>query len=217
MLFRSQELANAWIYAGDYSEGIKAYSRMEEQFGKTGDVAVIKARLYQQLKKTEKAIAELEEWVAMDSSDVQAYGMLAELYQSAGKNQQALDIYQHILRIDPENAFVHLSLADYYRTAGEKEKSVSELKLAFQNKSLDIETKISILGSYYALVETYPELKDQAIEMCKLLVQSHPNDPRSHAVYADFLVQDKKLEEARIQYRQAKQLGSKEYSVHSQI
>jgi tetratricopeptide (TPR) repeat protein len=212
-----QELADAFIYAGAYEDGIKAYDRMEDQFGLTGDIAIIKARLYQQIKKPEKAIDALEKWLVEDSTDIEAFGMLAQLYQTSGKSEKALAIFQYILKVDPDNAIVHLSLADYYRTAGDKERSVNELKLAFQNKELDIETKISILGSYYALITDYPELKEQSLDMCKLLVQTHPKDPRSHAVYADFLLQDKKFEEARAQYRKAKELGSKEYSVHSQI
>lgn len=211
------ELAEAYIYAEKPAEAIKTYDQLEKKIGVTRDVSVAKARLYQRSGKNDKAVEELKKLIASDPKDPQAYGMLAEVYQGMGDKQKALETYEELLKVDPENPFVHLSLADFYRTNGEKEKSVASLKKAFENPQLDIETKISILGSYYALVELHPELKEQALDMCKLLVKTHPSDPRSHAVYGDFLIQDKKYEEARAEYTAAKQLGSKEYSVNSQI
>lgn len=98
-----------------------------------------------------------------------------------------------------------------------KEKSVVELKKAFNNPELGIETKISILSSYYALIELHPELREQAMEMTELLVKTHPSDPRAFAVRGDFLIQEKKYEEARVAYRKAQELGSKEFTVISQI
>ena len=143
--------------------------------------------------------------------------MLAEVYQAMGQKEKALETYNRILEIDPDNPFIHLSLADYYRSNGEKEKSVVELKKAFNNPELGIETKISILSSYYALIELHPELREQAMEMTELLVKTHPERSRAFAVRGDFLIQEKKYEEARVAYRKAQELGSKEFTVISQI
>jgi tetratricopeptide (TPR) repeat protein len=139
------------------------------------------------------------------------------VYQSMGEKQKALDTYNKILEFDPENPYIHLSLADYYRNEGDKERSVAELKKAFQNKELDIDTKISILSSYYQLIDLHPELKDQAMEMAVLLVETHPSEPRAHAVYGDFLSKDKKFKEARAEYIRARELGSKDFVVYNQI
>ena len=109
------------------------------------------------------------------------------------QKEKALDTYNQILNIDPDNPYMHLSLADFYRSNGEKEKSVEELKKAFLNKELDIDTKISILSSYYTLIGIHPELMEQALEMCEFLINSHPSEPNAHAVYGDFLRQDKNL------------------------
>jgi tetratricopeptide (TPR) repeat protein len=211
------EWASALIVADRPGDAVKAYDKLEQKIGVTKEVSMQKARLYQRMKKNDKAVDELKKLIASDPKDAQSYGMLAEVYQSMGDNEKALATYNEILRVDPENPYIHLSLADYYRTNGEKEKSVEELKKAFQNKELDIDTKISILVSYYSLIPIHPELKDQALEMCTLLISSHPSEPRAHAVYADFLNQDKKNAEARAEYLKAKQLGSREFAVYSQL
>ncbi|REJ82851.1 MAG: tetratricopeptide repeat protein [Bacteroidetes bacterium] len=211
------EHASALIYAEKLNEAIKVYDKVEEKSGISKEVSLQKARLYQRLNKNDKAIAELQKLIDSNPSDAQSYGMLAEMYQSMGEKQKALDTYNKILKVDPNNPYIHLSLADFYRSNGEKEKSVEQLKLAFANKELDIETKISILVSYYALIELHPELRDQAMDMVQLLVESHPSEPRAFAVQGDFLSQDNKPMEALAAYRKAKDLGSKDFLVYSRI
>ncbi|HRH67007.1 MAG TPA: tetratricopeptide repeat protein, partial [Bacteroidia bacterium] len=211
------EWASALLYAEKPAEAIKVYDKLEAKTGVSKEISMQKARLYQRMNKNDKAVVELQKLIDYNPADAQSYGMLAELYQSMGQKEKALETYNKILQIDPENPFIHLSLADYYRNNGEKEKSVAELKKAFQNKDLDIETKLSILSSYYALVELHPELKDQALEMCRLLIEAHPNESRAHAVYGDFLYQDKKTTEALAEFKTARDLGSKEFIVYRQI
>lgn len=211
------EWAASLIYADKPMEAIKVYDKLEGKIGITKEVSMQKSRLYQRMNKNEKAVEELQKLIAYDPADAQSYGMLAEVYQSMGQKQKALDTYNKILEVDPENPFIHLSLADYYRNEGDKERSLAELKKAFSNKNLDVETKISILSSYYALIEIHPELRQQAMEMCSLLVETHPNEPKVYAVYGDFLDQDKKTKEARQQYLIAKQLGSREYIIYSKL
>ena len=211
------EWANALIYAEHPADAIKAYDKLELQIGLKKEVSLQKTRLYQRMNKPEKAIEELKKLIANDPKDAQPYGMLAEIYQSMGNKEKALETYNLILQIDPDNPYIHLSLADFYRSNGEKEKSVEELKKAFLNKELDIDTKISILSSYYALIGIHPELQEQALEMCELLISSHPSEPHAHAVYGDFLNQDKKFGKAREEYVKAKELGSKEFIVYNQI
>ena len=211
------EWASALIVADHPADAIKAYDKLQEQMGITKEVSLQKARLYQRMNKSDKAVDELQKLILTNPADPQAYAALAETYQAMGQKDKALETYHRILEIDPDNPYVHLSLADFYRSNGEKEKSVAELKLAFLNKELDIDTKISILASYLNLIELHPELKDQAMEMSHLLLEAHPSDSRAWAIYGDFLVQDKKFAEARTTYRKANELGAKEFSVYSQL
>ncbi len=211
------EWATALILADKSTEAVKAYDKLEEKIGVTKEVTIQKSRLYQRLGKNEKAVAELQKYIDSNPNDAQAFGMLAEVYQNMGEKQKALDTYNKVLAVDPNNPYIHLSLADFYRSNGEKEKSIQELKLAFNNKELDVDTKISILSSYISLIGLHPELKEQALELCRLLLEAHPSEPRAHAVYGDFMKIDKQYEKARDEYREAKKLGAKEFSVVSGI
>jgi Tfp pilus assembly protein PilF len=121
------------------------------------------------------------------------------------------------LKIDPQNAYVHLSLADYYRKQKENEKAFSEIKIAFQSKELNIDTKIKILLSYYSISESYTELRNDANELCKILVSVHPDEAKAFSMYGDFLFRDRKLEEARTQYKKAVGLDKEKYALWNQL
>jgi len=211
------ELAAVSILANKPVDAIKAYDRLEEKIGITKDVSVQKQRIYQRMGKNDKAVAELQKYIAANPDDAQAYGMLAELYQSIGENEKALETYNKLKEVDPDNPFTHLSLANYYRSIGQKDKSLEELKLAFGNKNLDLDTKISILSSYDALVDEHPEMLEQALDMCKLMIEAHPADARVHIIYGDFLTRATQYEKAREEFRKAQQMGSKDFAVVQQL
>ncbi len=211
------EWATAYILSDRPAEAIRVYDKLEEKIGITKEVTVQKSRLYQRTGKNEKAIAELQKLIAMDPKDAQAYGMLAEVYQNMGEKQKALDTFNKVLEVDPNNPFIHLSLAEYYRANGDKDRSLQELKFAFSNKDLDVETKVNIVNSYFTLLELHPELKDQAMELCRLMLEAHPNEPRAHAVYGEFLLVDSMYSKARDEYREAKKLGADEFAVVERI
>jgi tetratricopeptide (TPR) repeat protein len=207
------EWASALVFGGKYSDAIKVYDKIEERIGVTGELTLQKERLWLQLNKNDKAIAEVQKLIDSNPKDAKAYNMLAELYQKLGNKEKALEVYNKILEIDPNNPYVHLSLANYYRSNGNNEKSQQELKLAFSNKELDVDTKISILVSYFPIVEEHPEMMEQALEMSKLLIEANPIEPRTHAIYGEFLIQNKEYEKARTAMRLALKNGSKEFAV----
>jgi len=211
------EWASALILAERPADAVKAYDKLEEKIGMTKDLTIQKARLYQRMSKNDKAVNELQKYIAANPKDVQAYDALAEVYRNMGEKQKALELYNKVLEVDPNNPYVHLSLADFYRSNGEKEKSVEQLKLAFSNKELDVDTKITILASYLSLIELHPELKDQAMELCLLLLEANPDESRVHSMYGEFLITDKQMAKARDEFRQAKKLGGKEFGIVERI
>ena len=211
------ELANAYLLSNKPNDAIKTYNRIEEQIGVSEDASMQKIKIFRSLNNTDKAIEETKKLIAAFPKEGKYYGIIGELYQEKGQNEKALQAYNDLLKIDPENAYVHLSLADYYRNQKQNDKSFEEIKIAFQSKLLDIDTKIKILLSYYSITETYSELKADADTLCKILVAVHPDEAKAFSMYGDFLYRDKKLEEARTQYRKSIALDKEKYALWNQL
>ena len=92
-------------------------------------------------------------------------------------------------------------------------RSLDELKLGFANPALDIDTKVRVLLTIFAGNEIYEENKPEIFELAQILVKTHPNDPKAHSIYGDFLLDDKKYAEARDEFRKVIAVDSSRYAV----
>ncbi len=210
-------LGSALVQTGKFDEAAKVYNKLEALVGINEELILQKKNLYMRLGKTDKAIAEINRLMAAFPEEVGYRGFLAEIYEATKQPEKALAEYNEILRLDPDNPNVRFSLAEYYRAQGDKEKSYQELKKAFANPESSLELKMQVLSSYFEITAQYPELKYQAMELCRELVAAHPEDPQAHAVYGDFLLREEKLNEARDQYMLVLEADKGRYSVWNQI
>jgi tetratricopeptide (TPR) repeat protein len=211
------ELTEILVQDKKFTDAIKIYEKLETETGIIPDVSVQKQQLWLKLGKVDKAAEEMRRLIAKYPDEVRYYGMLAEMYMANGMKDKAMELYEKVQLLDPGNPFVHLSMAEYYRNLGEREKSFQELKKAFASPQLDIDTKVNILSSYYAIVQVHPDMMDQALELNKLMLDAHPGDSRAYSMYGDFLISAEKYEDARTQYRKAISFDSQKYLVWQQL
>jgi tetratricopeptide (TPR) repeat protein len=212
-----QDQALNSIYSGDYKNAIKYYDMLEERLGIIEDISIQKEKIYIMLGKPDKAIEEIRKLAATFPEETRYLEMLAELYMNNGDQAKALDIYQQILTLEPDNPYINMSLSDYYRKQGDKEKSFGYLQAGFANPGLGIDTKVTILLAYYSVNEIYDTYKDEAFTLVEILVNTHPGDPKAHSIYADFLVQDKRYEEARAAFHKVLAIDSTKYLIWEQL
>lgn len=211
------EWANALLYQNKFKDAIEVYDEIEKKTGISEDISLQKEKIWLRLGNQENAVAELKKLIKEFPQNAKYYGMLAELYHSQGKTDMAMQTYDELKKMDPNNPHVHLSLSNFYLEKGEKEKSFEELKKAFLNPELDIDTKVSILLSYYATGASQTVLREQSDILCKILTEIHPDDAKSFSVYGDFLYRDQKVAEAREQYRNAIKLDNSRFPIWNQL
>jgi tetratricopeptide (TPR) repeat protein len=212
-----QGLASEYLYVGKTEKAIQTYTKMEENLGFMPEISLHKVSLYRKLKKWSEAEAELKKIILQDGKDARYFTYLAELYQDQGQPQKALDTYQEILKTEPDNPYVHLALADYYHKENKEEEFFEEVKIAFKSPELDLDNKVKILVSYYNITEQKNKYLEQAYELCKLLVDSNPGEPKAHSVYADFLYRDKRLREARDELLKVIYLDKSKFAIWDQL
>lgn len=210
-------LAAEYMYGGNFEKSYKTYDELEKKFGENEAFKLNKIKLLKQLRKNSEAEDELKKLIASNPKEARYYTYLAEFYQENKQQDKALETYKEVLKIDPNNAMVHLALADYYKLQNDRENFYKEIKTAFENPDLDVDTKLKILISYYQLSDRNPEYQPQADELCQIMLQLHPNSPESHSIYADFLYRDKKLKEAKDEYAKAATLDKSRFAIWNQL
>ena len=211
------ELADIYLHLNKTNDAIKVYNKIEDAIGVTEVSSMQKLKIYKNTNNFEKAVDEAKKLIKTFPKDAKYYGILGELYQDKGMNDLAFETYNQLIKIDSTNAYVHLSLADYYRNLKQNDKAFQEIKLAFKSRELDIDTKIKILLSYYDITENFPELKSDADELCRIVIEVHSDEAKAYAVYGDFLYRDKKFELARTQFRKVLSMDKGKYVFWNQL
>jgi tetratricopeptide (TPR) repeat protein len=74
------------------------------------------------------------------------------------------------------------------------------LKKAFRSPRLDTEGKGRIMYTFYNLSQENPGYLDQALELCEILIDLHPEEAEPYLIHGDFLAREGKIEEARGQF-----------------
>lgn len=193
-------LAAEYMYGGAYDKSYKVYDELEKKFGPSEAFTLNKIKLLKQTRRPAEAEQEFKKLIRLNPSEPRYYTYLAEFYQETQQNAKALDTYREVLKIEPNNPMVHLALADYYKSVNDKENFFKEMKIAFENPDLDIDTKYKILSSYYDLSAHNEEFRQQAYELSSIMIRVHPNSGEAYGIHAELLFRDRKVKEARDEF-----------------
>ena len=193
-------LADTYIYDNNFLKAIAVYDDLEKNKGVDKMISMQKHKLYMELQKKKNAINELLKLIDTYPNDVEALEILSEVYLLNDEKEKAFEIFKKLAIIDPDNGRIHLTLADYYRENGDNNQSFEELKLAFKSTKLGIDIKVQILVSYFQLLAVNDSMRQQADELSELLISTHKDNPKAHAVYADILYTENKFQEAKTHY-----------------
>ncbi len=205
------DLVQLYMIVEDYNKAIDAIDKLEKLVGIHKRLVMQKQKLYMKLGKREEAIGEITKLVESDPDNVDYRNLLANMYVKAEKYNKAKAVYEKVKSIDTTNAYVHINLADLYKKQGKSDSAFKELKKGFKNPTLDLQSKVQILTTYYSITEMYSDQKAQAFALAKILVETHPDQSNSHAIYADFLFKDERLEEAEKQFEKAIALNASKF------
>lgn len=209
-----EDLAIEYALIGYYDKSFKIYEDLEKTFGVNEQLTLNKVKLLKSQKKYKEAEAELKHLSASDPSEPRFYGYLAEFYLEQGDLENAKLMYDKILSVDPNNPEVYLALHNYYSAKGNETLAFENLKKAFLNQDLDVETKASILSSFYNRAEAHEkDAFENGVELAVIMLEVHPQSAQANAIYADFLRFDKKLKEAAIYYYRAAMAEKRNYQV----
>jgi tetratricopeptide (TPR) repeat protein len=186
-----------------YKDAIKILDKLENRYGISEPIATLKQKVYYAKGKPEQGIAEIIKLSEAFPDEVQYLGIIAEMYSELGKPEKSKFYYDKILQIDPDNGMVHLAYAEEARKAGNPDAFFSALEKAFASGALDIDTKIQILINLYSITEVSQKDAQRVYPLLNSLDSLYPKSPKTHSVYGDYLLRDRKLPEARDRFRTA--------------
>lgn len=211
------QLAALYVQSEKYKEAIGVYDRIDKIAGVSEEITLQKQKIYLHLNDAGAAEREILRLISAFPEETKYYSILAEFYMANDMPEKALSAYRKVAELEPDNAYIHMSLADYYRKTGDMDMAFNELKLGFATPNLDIDTKVGILLRFYTVNQLYNDLKGQAFELTRILIETHPRDPKAYSIYGDLLLQDNQFPEAREAFLQVLALDSSRYAIWEQV
>ncbi len=206
-------LANMYIRQQNLDKALGVYDRFEDAFGQDPQVIKQKKRIYLRQNKVEKAANEIRDLIEEHPNNLKYYRQLADIYKANGKNEKALDVYEQMLEIKPGDGQTQMALAGHYYRKGKKEKAFNFVKKAFSNPNLPVDKKVKFMLSKYVKQGGNSQKKQEAFKLAKILVETHPDQAKSHALYGDLLYQNDRVKEAREEYQKSLKYKKDNFSV----
>jgi len=153
------ELSRVYSETGKSSRALKILNEIEKENGISEPVTMLKEQIYVKEKKFDQAINELNAIIKAAPEEIRYLGILAELYTSLDRKEEAKETYKKIFEIEPDNGIAQLSMAEFYRIENNREKQFEFLAIAFRNKSLPLDRKMTVIIEFLTNEALFKENK----------------------------------------------------------
>lgn len=210
--------------AGKDAEAERVYSLMEERFGVNDEINLQRYTSFMQAGEYQKALELVDRTLEKRPDDLRYLSMKAEVLEYKGNNEESFAIFERILELDPSNSNVRIAMAEHFYSTDQPEKALEQLRAAFKDPQLGVDSKMQVLLGYYEMSER-PDLEQNerermikdAMELVELLKENHPTEGKPYTIHGDFLLRESKFKEAREQFRMAVDREQSKFPIWQQL
>lgn len=194
------ELSRLYAETGKENRALKMLEEIEKENDISEPVSMLKHQIYVKQGKEDLAIGALLSLIELAPEEVRYLGVLAELYTTLERKEEAKATYKKIFHIEPENGVAQLSMAEFYRLENNPDKQFEYLAIAFRNKNLQIDRKMTVLIDFLTNQERFNENKSRIDSLIGILEEEYPGDYRVRTAKADYFSKMEKYPEALAEY-----------------
>lgn len=195
--------ANALFLSGKADDALNAYHLIGQKFGSSVALTTAVQRIKMQSGEVEKMMSD-------NPNDVKSQLYLSGVLLEKGKKEEALALLQKAKLLEPDNYEVDLAIADVYQSQRKNELAIVPLKVAFANPAMLVDRKIQIVSLMLTRFNNAVVVED-ATELTRIAVKSHPNDSKLMILYGDVLYQQGNFTLAKDQYQAVLKISDQFY------
>lgn len=218
------EVAAVYQYSGQAEEAMKAYDRAEEAFGVSEVSAIQKLKLNLEAGKTAEGLAEGEKLMKAFPDEERYLMAFTEMISKKGMREQAIAYLEEFVSKNPASGNVKMLLAGFYRDTGQEEKARPFLLSLFEDRNIELSSKLIVLGAYNAELNNNkskkiadPSKEAFALSLYEKLKTTYPGDAGVHVVGGDLFLCTGKNREAQAEYLKAVESGAVNFEVYENL
>lgn len=210
-------LADVYLKENNVEGALKVYKRVENRFGISEIISLQKHKLFLASNKQKEALNELIKLLDANPSNIEYKRLIADYYIKIDNINNAIETYNEILSVFPNDGYSRIGLAECYRKNKEINKSFEQLKLAFGSEDLPSDVKFNMLISLIQNTGANGEMQKAIYELTEILHNKYPEDADIATIYANFLLQHNKLEDAKQILIEVVKIRKDKYAVWEQL
>ncbi len=214
------ELAAVYQYANKPEAAISTYDRAEKHFGINEISSIQKARLYFEDGNAKAAMAEGERLIDAYPGEQRFVMAFAELLSEQGLREEAIGMLEEFVSKNHDAGSAKMLLAGFYRDDNQESKARPLLTSLFDDSSVDVTSKIIVLGAYNAELHNNrvnslsdPDKEAFAMALFEKLTRQYPGNTNVHVVGGDLYLSINRYREAQREYIRAVETGEVSYEV----
>lgn len=218
-------LENRYLYneavmlgdAKDYPRSLALFDTLENRLGINEEFAFQKQRIYLETGQVDSAAAEIRRLIATDTLNTRYYALLAQVYADNNRPAEGIRVYKSLLDRDPDNARALVATGLFYKKMGNDSAYRRYMHRVFSNPAFSLDEKINFMYPYLKYVEVDTTQRAEALALCAMLVEAHPDDARAWALTGDMYLQSGMADSAMGAYRRSLQVTDTLYEVWNQM
>lgn len=200
-----------------YSSALSLFDTLQSHLGVTEEFTFQKQRIYLKMGLPDSAAAEITRLIETDPGNARYYGLLAQVYADDDRPAKAIEVYQSLLDKYPENPQAMVAVGLFYKKEGNDSAYRRYMHDAFSNPGFSMDDKITFMYPYLKYVEVDSTKREEALTLCRMIVKTHPRDPRALALFGDMYYQSGMPDSAMQAYRLSMAAGDTLYEVWNQM
>ena len=163
------EAENAFFIENNPVKGIELFEQLVQKFPKDKRAHDDLGTVYYFRDEDDKAIAELEKAIEIDSRFAPPYNMLGYAYREKGDYDKAEEAFKNYVGLIPDEANPHDSMADLYTKMGRHEDAIKhyekavELNPKFAVSQRKIGTNLMFMGRYDEAREAFRKAMEMEV------------------------------------------------------
>ena len=208
-LFKAAKL---YQHVGKYDSALNAIDILLKKDQWNEDVLVQKKALYLKKNDVEGAANVVKQQIENNPKEGKYYAELAELYDNNKMSAKAEGYYRKAEQEFADDAEVQFVLAGYYKKKNNQQKYTEYIHKLITNKGIDAEQQLQLLSAYILESQNDTTRIKEGMGLCKVIVDSSPENPSAHKFYADVLRMNNKDDDAIVEYKKALQIDPSAYN-----
>ncbi|GHT13983.1 hypothetical protein FACS189426_19670 [Bacteroidia bacterium] len=194
-------LSDLYLRINQVDKSIQSLNAFEDNVGMNEALSLQKYKLYMNVEQKENALKEIEKLAAKFPMEAKYQIIIGDFYLNENEPDKALIFYEKAHKIDPQSPYYIVAMITYYEKTENKEAASREVESVLKNSGLDMDTKLSILGRYIGNLIYRDKNADSANALFETLMEQHSQEMELNLMYAQFLLSQNKLAEAKFQFQ----------------